>query len=169
VLVLASTSAEAQNLRITFGNPTAPGNSSITFFAEVPNVTPNTPATPNSGVKISPIIDVHQNGKVISEGVNITVTIPPGVGAVGKATAVALGLKQAFGNSVGRDPNNPNQPTVIMPAGSTFSVVPNGDTTGEGQITVAAVGGVAANFNILQIGWGGGRGGAGCERQPVGF
>jgi hypothetical protein len=152
VFVLGSTSAGAQHLQATFGTPTPPtGTSSITIQAEVPGVAPNTVGS--GGVKISPITNIFQNGKIVSERVNITIPITNSGGAIGKANQVAVGLIEAFGSAgVGRDPHNATQPTIIMPAGSTFSVM--SDTTGEGAIAVANVGGVPANGNILQIQWG---------------
>lgn len=156
VFVLGWTSAEAQQLQITFSQPTARGNSSITVQAEIPGVQPDTTGNPPA-VKISPVTNVFQGGQVISQRVNITIAIPAHTSDVGKANAVAVGLILAFGKTgksagLGRDPNNPNQPTVLMPAGSTFSVT--ADTTGEPSIAVALLGGVPANFNIFQIGWG---------------
>jgi hypothetical protein len=149
VFVLGWTTARAQ-LTATFKAPTATGKSSITVHAEVPGVTPNTIGT--GGVSISKITNVMEGGKVVSEAVDITIPIPAGTTDVGKASAVAVGLIEAFGNSgVGRDPAHPTLPTIIMPKGSVFSVTK--DTTGEGAVTVAALNNAPAQFNIFQFAW----------------
>lgn len=153
MLVLGSVSALADPLlQATFAKTTAKGDSSITIRAEVPGISPNT--TGASGVKISPVTNIYDsNGHVISERVDITISIAQGSNALSKANQVGAGLKLAFGPTVGRDPSHPNDPTVIMPSGSTFSVVNGKDTTGEGQVQIVAMGGVPANGQIIEIGW----------------
>jgi hypothetical protein len=154
MFVLGSASARAQ-VRVTLGQPHH-GKGTITIRAEIPGVAPQTQGNPPA-VKIKLAPPVMQGGKVVSEPADFTITIPANSSDIDKANDIAVGLKLGFGDTglsagLGRDPNNPNNPTVLMPKGSTFSVT--NDKTGEPLIAVAVLGEAPAKFNILQIGWG---------------